>query len=168
MRLIPRALKLVVATAVAFLLIAAPASASPPLQGSGESMITGLVVGSDRSPGASSNSIQERTLTGIVTSGPLAGGSFEQTVIGMVRPNGQVTFQGHLIYTGPVQGCGEEIHTLHLAVQAGHGLGGEPPEFPATRANVRVISDSDSTITGHGTIVQVGFSLSYDIRYRCG
>jgi hypothetical protein len=144
---------------------ASPAwAAGPPRSGSGTGMLTAPPdVTVIRVAGG--NSIEERTLTGIVE-GSLTG-TFEQRVTGTVHPNGRVTFRGVLVFTGTVQGCGDELHTVTLGLS---GRGEVPePGFPVTEANVRAIGPPSSTlhVTGQGTVTQVGAALTYDLRYVC-
>jgi hypothetical protein len=154
--------RMAVAAWVAVALLALPAGAGPPLEGSGTGMITDLEIVSERQAGP--NSIQERLLEGVTFGdGPLDGGTFVQEVTGTVRPDGHVTFRGTLVYTGPIGDCGTGTVTLGLS---GRGTGGPAP---VTEANVRVIKQPGNTIdvNGQGTVTQDGPFLTYDIKYKC-
>lgn len=150
--------RLTLAVAIALGLLAAPAAAGPPEEGSGSGTILTLDITSSREAGG--NVIQERTLTGTV-SGTLDG-TFVEQVRGVIHANGLVTFQGTMHFTGTLEGCGEGSLTLGLS---GRGVAG----LPVTDAQVRVINQSANTIdaTGTGTVHQEGPSLTYDIRYVC-
>lgn len=155
------------AAMLALLLLAVPAGAADlPLEGSGTGMITGLEVTPIRDVGG--NSHQARTLEGVVE-GTLDG-TFVQQTVGTVHtnhPEDRVTFRGVLTFTGTVEGCGDEVHTLVLGVA---GSGTVPvPGFPVTEASVRVIGHPDNTLdaTGRGTVTQEGPNLSYELQYIC-
>ena len=149
--------------AIALLLFAAPAGAQgPPTQGGGSG--TGIDDHDDRTDfGQSGNWRETRTLTGFTVDGPLDG-TFEQTVTGVVRTDRNfVTFHGTLEFTGKIDGCGDEEHTVILGI---NGRGEASP--PVTEAKVRVIGASDGLhITGQGTVSQDVFALAYDVEYRC-
>lgn len=151
--------------ALAMLLLASPAAAQgPSMQGSGTGVVTDIAQGERTDLGRSGNWVQTRTLTGFIDDGPLDG-TFEQTVRGVVRDRtGFVTFSGTLTFTGTIEGCGDEEHTVTLGVS---GRGQANP--PVTEARVRVIGPpSDGLhITGHGTVNQEVLGLTYDIEYRC-
>ncbi|WP_435103794.1 hypothetical protein [Arhodomonas sp. AD133] len=158
------------AASASLLLLTASATASgPPLTGSGDGMFTGVEVTSERQAGV--NSIQTRTLHGVITSGPLDG-SFIQHVSGVVnQQTGRVTFDGVLIFTGTVEGCSEEgqVDTVTLGL-SGRGQAGTSP---VTEASFRVIDrrldEGANTlpVTGQGTVNQNGNILTYDLQYKC-
>ena len=163
---IPARVALVLLMAV--LLLPAPAEAAgPPLQGTGNGVLA-LPGPEDstriRDAGASGAWIEQRTLTGETLSGPL-NGVLVQNVTGLVRqPANFVTFRGTATFTGTIEGCGDEVHTLALRVT---GRGQASP--PITEAQISVVDQpSDGPrVTGRGTVSQVGPLFSYDIRYVC-
>ena len=151
---------------VAVGLLASPAGAAgPPLEGSGTGQFAPPEEGDRiRDAGASGAWIEERTLTGQVETGPLSG-VLEQHVIGTVRqPANFVTFRGVATFTGTIEGCGDEVHTITLGLT---GRGQANP--PITESQMRVIGQpsSDLHITGQGTVSQTGPLFEYDIRYVC-
>ncbi len=151
---------------VAVLMLAAPAGAAgPPLEGSGEGAFAPPEPGERiREAGASGAWIEERTLTGEVTSGPLEG-ELVQHVTGTVRqPANFVTFHGTAMFTGTIEGCGEEEHTLTLRLT---GRGQANP--PVTESQMHVVDQSSGgpRVTGQGTVSQIGADFTYDIRYVC-
>ena len=156
--------------AALMLLLAAPAGAQgPPQTGSGSAVVEEFIIPAPGEPGGrvdlgnSGNWRQTRTLTGFVIDGPLAGGTFEQTVTGVVRDRTNfVTFHGTMTVVGTVDGCGDDVHTITLGVS---GRGQADP--PVTEASVHVIDSSPGHVTGRGTVSQVGPFLSYDIQYIC-
>lgn len=159
--------RVMLVAAMVLLLSAVPASAAgPPLEGSGQGMITGLEVTHIRDVGG--NSHQARSITGVV-SGTLVG-TFTQETVGTVHtnhPDNLVTFRGVLLFTGTIDGCGDEVHTVALGLT---GKGTVPvPGMPVTESSVRVIDHHANTLhaTGRGTIVQEGPSLTYELQYRC-
>jgi hypothetical protein len=151
----------VVVVVASLMLLAAPVGAAgPPVTGSGSGAFTSLEITSERNAGG--NSIQDRTLTGVVFSGPLSG-SIVQNVTGTVHRNGQVTFRGTMVFTGTIDGCGSGTVTLGVS---GRGLAGANP---VTVSQVRVINQASNTVavTGQGTVYQDGPNLSYQITYTC-
>ena len=159
--------RVALAAMLALLLLAGPAGAAGlPLDGSGTGMITGLEVTPIREEGG--NSHQARTLEGVVE-GTLEG-TFVHETVGTVHtnhPDSRVTFRGVLTFTGTVEGCGDEVHTVVLGLA---GRGTVPvPGFPVTEASVRVIGHPDNTLdaSGQGTVTQVGADLTYELQYTC-
>lgn len=149
------------------LVLAAPAAATgPPLEGSGTGEITGLDIAPIRDVGG--NDHQHRTVVGTVE-GALEG-EFVQETAGTVHtnhPDNLVTFRGVLTFTGTIEGCGDEEHTLVLRMS---GKGTVPePGFPVTEARLRAIGHPDTTvdITGQGTVSQTGPLLEYELDYIC-
>jgi hypothetical protein len=136
----------------------ASTGAGPPQQGSGTGLITSLEILSRRNAGP--NEVQERRLSGTVE-GTL-NGTFVQHVRGVIHPNGQVTFQGTMEFTGTLAGCGSGTLLLGLTGKGETGL-------PVTEATVRPIKQAGNTLAtnGVGTVRQVGPLLSYDLRYLC-
>jgi hypothetical protein len=161
LRIIPRTVtKLMVAATVSLLVLAAPAGAAgPPQQGSGEGVITIADIEFVREAGG--NSVQNREIHGTVT-GTLEG-TFVQEVRGVVHPNGHVTFQGTMTFTGTVGECGEGTVTLGLS---GHGQAGA---FPITESRVQPIRQAanDVAVTGQGTVSQSGPFITYELQYAC-
>lgn len=144
-------------------LTAPAAEAARPLNGSGTGQITFLDEGEARSAGWSGNVLKSRTLSGLVD-GALVG-SVEQAVTGMVRPSSNtVTFHGIMRFTGTIDGCGTEVHTLTLRLS---GRGQANP--PVTSSRVTVVGQPGGTrdVTGHGTIEQIESKLTYDLQYVC-
>jgi hypothetical protein len=92
--------------------------------------------------------------------GPLTG-EFIQHVRGVIHPNGQVTFQGTMTFTGTAQGCGEDPITVTAHLN-GKGSAGE---HPVTDARFALVVQSPAN--GNGTVHQDGFALAYDVRYTC-
>lgn len=148
----------IAAGAVIPLVSAGPSWAATRLSGSGNGYVTGNVVTSTREAGP--NHIVQRDITGVL-SGPLDG-TFTEHVVGVVHPDGMVTFQGTLTLTGSVDGCGEGILVGRL-----QGRGQANP--PVTDARAAIIDQSASTVgaTGQGTVHQDGPELSYTFRYSC-
>jgi hypothetical protein len=153
-----------IALAVATLLLSltGPAAAQSPLQhgeGTGQLMITNLVELRDPGP----NSVQYRELTGEVD-GALTG-TIEQRVTGTVHGAGHVTFRGTMVFTGTIEGCGDEQHTITLGL-TGRGLAGA---MPVTESTVRAIGGPDQSVevVGVGTVLQEGFDVTYSLRYIC-
>lgn len=149
----------------AVLLLAAPAGAQgPPLQGggTGEIVIDPDKINEIRNAGG--NSIQERELDGVIE-GTLDG-TFEERATGTVHRTGRITFRAELVFTGEIEGCGDETHTLVLKLA---GQGQSTDVGPVTEASVRVVGDERNTIdaTGQGTVYQDGTDLTYDLQYRC-
>ncbi len=153
---------------VAVLLLPAPAGATgPPLEGSGSGVFE-LPGPEDteriRDAGAGGNWIEQRTLTGQVVSGPLDG-ELVQHVTGMVRqPANFVTFRGTATFTGTIEGCGDEVHTLTLRLT---GRGQANPPITDSQMHIVDQSSGDLHITGQGTVSQTGANFTYDIRYVC-
>ena len=161
---IPGRVALALLTAV--LLVPAPAGAAgPPLEGTGSGMFAPPEEGERiRDAGASGAWIEERTLTGVVLSGPLDG-VLVQNVTGLVRqPANFVTFRGTATFTGTIEGCGDEVHTLTLRLT---GRGQANP--PITEAQVSVVDQSSEgpRVTGRGTVSQNVASFDYYVRYVC-
>ncbi|HVM13414.1 MAG TPA: hypothetical protein VM287_03690 [Egibacteraceae bacterium] len=159
--------RVALAALLALLLLAAPAGAAGVLlDGSGTGTITGLAVTPIREVAGISQ--EARTLTGVIE-GTLEG-TYVQETVGVVnrnRPENTVTFRGVLTFTGTVEGCGDEVHTLVLGLV---GRGTVPvPGFPVTEAFLWVIRHPDNTLnaTGHGTASQVGADLTYELQYTC-
>ena len=149
----------------AVLLLAAPAGAQgPPLQGEGSGLIDLDKAAITEIRNAGGNSIQERELNGKL-SGTLDG-TFEETATGTVHRTGRITFRAELVFTGTVEDCGSEQHTLVLKLA---GQGRSTDEGPVTEARVRVVGDERNTLdaTGQGTVYQDGTDLTYDLQYRC-
>jgi hypothetical protein len=143
--------------------LAIPASAQSPLQqATGTGVLTRLEATPPQQVGR--NQIEVRTIEGVVF-GDLEG-DWTQEVRGVTHPNGQVTFQGTWEFTGKVADCGEGTISGRLN---GRGAVGDPPDFPATTAQVRVTNQPSNTVgaVGQGVITQKGFLISYDIQYRC-
>ena len=159
--------------AALMLLLAAPAGAQgPPQTGSGEAIVTFIdppppEPGDRVDLGNSGNWRQTRTLTGDIIDGPLGGGSFEQTVTGVVRTDANfVTYHGTMTVESPAEDPFKDlcdgVDTITLGVT---GRGQAAP--PVTEASVHVIDSSPGDVTGRGTVTQVGESLTYDIQYIC-
>ena len=156
--------------AALMLLLAAPAGAQgPPQSGSGNAVVQEFIIPEPGEPGGrvdlgnSGNWRQTRTLTGLVTTGPLAGGTFEQTVTGVVRTDANfVTFHGTMTVEGPFADFCDGVHTITLGVT---GRGQADP--PMTEASVHVIDSSPGHVSGRGTVSQEGPLLTYDIQYIC-
>jgi len=149
----------------ALLLLAAPAAAQGPLlQGGGTGQIVIDPGGIEEIRNAGGNSIQERELSGVIE-GTLAG-TFEERARGTVHRTGRITFRAELVFTGTVEDCGSEQHTLVLKLA---GQGRSTDEGPVTEARVRVVGDERNTLdaTGQGTVYQDGTDLTYDLQYRC-
>jgi hypothetical protein len=110
---------------------------------------------------AGQNRIEERRLEGVVQ-GALEG-TFVEYVRGVVHPDGQVTFQGNMEFTGTLAGCGTGFLVAGLS---GRGMAGPVPQ---TEATIRLTNQSSSTLhaAGSGSITQVGAFLSYEVRYVC-
>lgn len=148
-------------TAVVLLIVlAGPAGAAgPPLSGSGEGVITSVQTTSSREAGG--NRIEERRLEGVMT-GTLEG-TFVEEVRGVVHANGQVTFQGTLVFTGTVADCGDGTITGRLQGR------GEAGPSPVTDATIRVVDQASNTvaISGQGSVHQHGPFLAYEIQYHC-
>ena len=140
------------------LIVAAPASASEALTGTGAGTIEHVSITIVRT--ADGNVIQERNLNGTVT-GSLQG-TFVEHVRGVIHPTGLVTFEGQITFTGSVAGCGSGTLTLGIS---GQGVTGTP----VTQARIRVIDAGSNTIPAHGegTLDQVGPTLTYQMRYQC-
>lgn len=157
----------ILVAALGVLLLAAPAAAKgPPESGGGTGAITGLEIEPIRSVGG--NNQEDRTVSGTVE-GTLDG-TFVQETTGTVHtnaPNNRVTFRGVLTFTGTIDGCGDEVHTLVLGM-SGQGTVPEPG-FPVTEARLRAIGHPDTTVdvTGQGTVSQNGPFLDYEIDYIC-
>jgi hypothetical protein len=153
----------VAACAVAAVLVlagAAPAEASgPPQSGGGIGHVTGSVDTSVRTAGQ--NRIVERRATGVV-SGSLDG-TFVEEQRGVVHADGTVTYQGTLVFTGVVAGCGQGTVSTHL-----QGRGQALP--PITDGTITVVDGGSNTVPvhGHGTISQRGLDVVYAIQYTCG
>jgi hypothetical protein len=148
------------ATLALLLASALPAAGSSPLQqGSGEGQIVIAQIDEVAAPGG--NSIQERVINGTVE-GALEG-TFVQDVRGVVRRDGQVTFQGTMTFTGTIGDCGEGTITLGLT---GKGAGGP---LPVTESRVRPIrqAGNDIAVVGQGTVSQDGLDVTYELTYRC-
>jgi hypothetical protein len=109
---------------------------------------------------AGGNVIQERVLTGTVT-GTLQG-TFEEHVRGVIHPNGLVTFEGTMTFTGSVAGCGTGTLTLGVTGQGVTGV-------PVTESTVRVINAAANTLAvrGVGTVSQTGPFMTYQVQYQC-
>jgi hypothetical protein len=156
--------------AALMLLLAAPAGAQgPPQAGSGNAVVDDFIIPAPGEPGGrvdlgnSGNWRQTRTLEGTVTTGPLAGSTFEQTVTGVVRTDANfVTFHGTMTVEGPFADFCDGVDTITLGVT---GRGQANP--PVTEASVHVIDSSPGGVTGRGTVSQEGPFLSYDIQYIC-
>jgi hypothetical protein len=151
----------VVAAMGALLLLGA---AGPPLQGGGTGFIN---IDPDKITevrNAGGNSFQERELSGTIA-GTL-NGTFEEHATGTVHRNGRITFRAELVFTGTIEGCGEEQHTLVLNL-AGQGVSTDVG--PITEAQVRVVGDERNTVraTGQGTVSQQGPFLTYELQYKC-
>ena len=149
--------------AVCVLLLVWPMSvtgAGPQLKGSGTGTITNIEITPLRDAGG--NQRQARSITGVVD-GALSG-TFVEEVTGTIHRNGRVTFGGTLIFTGFVEGCGQDQHTLTLGL-SGQGQAG----LPVTEAMVRVIKHPSNTLqaTGHGIIEQEGMNVTYELEYMC-
>lgn len=152
-----RLLSAVVLAGLAVLLVAAPAS-SRPLSASGTGTITSLEVDVVRDAGG--NVTQVRTLEGTVA-GAITG-TFTETVTGVVHASGMVTFHGTMTFDGTVEGCGDGTFTVGVTGRAQAGL-------PTADATFRAIGHRTNTltITGTGTLQQVGPHITYDVRYSC-
>lgn len=140
---------------------AAPASAQGAvLRGEGTGMITSLEETSSRTAGG--NRIAERTIEGVMLSGPLQG-TFTEEVRGVIHRDGRVTFQGTMNFQGTLEGCGDGTLTGRLT---GRGQAGAAP---LTEATISVIQQAAATIaaSGHGTVHQDGPVLTYEIDYVC-
>lgn len=161
LRIVPRTVTKVMIGVVAALLAVAPpaAAAGPPQSGSGSGTITIADIEVVREAGG--NSIQDRVIHGDVE-GTLEG-TFVQEVRGVVHPNGDVTFQGTMTFTGTIGPCGEGTITLGLT---GKGQAGEAP---VTESRVRPINQAanDVAVTGQGTVSQIGPFITYDLQYAC-
>lgn len=148
----------VIFTVATLLLASAVASwARPPLSGSGAGAITSLVETSSRDAGG--NRIAERRLEGFLT-GTLEG-TFVEEVRGVVR-DGQVHFQGTLVFTGTVEGCGSGTVVSRLQ---GSGRAGPSPLTDATFRSVD--QSSNPPAAGWGSVHQDGPFLEYEINYMC-
>jgi hypothetical protein len=150
----------VIAATAALLLMAATPSwaAGPPQEGSGTGQVLSFVNTSDRTAG--NNRIVERQADGVVD-GPLDG-TFTEQQRGVVHADGTVTFEGTLVFTGVVAGCGTGTITTRL-----QGQGQANP--PLTSGTITVIDAGTNTVPahGHGTIQQIGALVRYDVRYTC-
>lgn len=154
-----RSIAVAIAAGAALLLLwAAPSGAATPLSGSGDGYVTGNTVTSSRQAGP--NHVVNRDITGTL-SGALEG-TFTEHIAGVVHPDGTVTFHGTLTLTGTVERCGSGTLVGRL-----QGRGQASP--PVTDARATIIDQSANTIsvTGHGTVRQVGVALSYTLRYSC-
>jgi hypothetical protein len=143
---------------IAALILTLPASASPPMVGTGTGTIGVRSITTILTPNG--HSIEERELEGTV-SGSLEG-TYVQRVRGVVHSTGLVTFQGTMTFTGTVAGCGSGTLTLGVT---GQGVSG----VPVTEARVRAINAAANTIAAHGsgTVSQVGPNLTYEVQYQC-
>jgi hypothetical protein len=148
----------VAAGAMIPLATAGPSWSAPPISGSGAGQVTGDEVTSTRFSGQ--NRIVERDITGFLT-GALEG-SFTEHVVGVVHPDGTVTFGGTLSLTGTVEGCGTGTVTGRL-----QGRGQASPPVTDAVAAVTGLSGSTVGLSGHGTVHQEGASLSYSFQYSC-
>ena len=133
------------------------------LTGEGEGFITSLEETSSRDAGR--NRIAERTLEGVLTSGPLQGELVEH-VRGVVHPTGRVTFHGTLEFTGTAEGCNNGERGTVVARIAGRGQAGAAP---VTDARFALVDRAANTLsaTGNGTVHQDGAQLSYTVKYVC-
>jgi hypothetical protein len=154
--------RVAVLAVMALALAATPAGAASPVRtGSGEGLITALVIDSEREAGRVR--FEDRTISGVV-SGTLEG-TFVQRVSGVVTPNGRVSFTGSFTFTGTIEGCGPEEQTVRLGVA---GRGEIPtPGFPLTSANVWLQESDGALKTGWGKVEQAGPNLTYDVGYVC-
>jgi hypothetical protein len=152
-----RLLTTIVGVVAAFIL-ALPASASPPVVGTGTGTISIRSITPILTPDG--HSIEQRELEGTVL-GSLEG-TYVQHVRGVVHSTGLVTFQGTMTFTGTVEGCGSGTLTLGIT---GQGVAG----VPVTEARVRAINAASNTIAayGAGTVSQVGPNLTYEVKYQC-
>jgi hypothetical protein len=133
-------------------------AAGPPQKGTGTGTITSFEITSSRDAGP--NRIQERRLEGTLDG--TFQGTFVELVSGVIHPNGLVTFQGTLEFTGTIDGCGAGALTGALSGQGQSGL-------PVTEAALRVIDQPSNTlhVTGKGTVRQVGRDMTYEVQYVC-
>lgn len=147
-----------IASIIAALIFALPASASSLMTGTGSGTVTSVSITPVLT--ADGNVIQERDLTGTVT-GDL-NGTFVEQVRGVIHPTGLVTFDGTMTFTGTVTGCGAGTFTLGVS---GQGVTGAP----VTESSVRVIDAASNTLAVHGvgTVSQAGPSLTYQVQYQC-
>jgi hypothetical protein len=158
------------ATAAMVVALAVPAAAQgPPQSGSGEGTITALEITSSRFAGP--NEIQERKLEAKLVDGPLQGTFVEETR-GVIRPNGKVTFQGVMEFTGELYGCGDEpLEGTLTARFAGTAVAGDPESgTPVTaEAKFRVVNQASNTIpvSAQGTFTQTGPVFSYTVQFVC-
>jgi hypothetical protein len=157
-RLPGTSIRVAVTAILAVLVLAAPASAGPPLTGSGTGTIDSLEITPVRDAGG--NVIQERTITGTI-SGTLEG-TYVEEVRGVIHRAGHVTFQGTMQFTGTVEGCGTGTFTARLS---GRGQAG----IPITDASVTVVNQAANTldITGVATLHQIGPAFTYEVQYVC-
>lgn len=137
--------------------VAAPV-ASKPLYASGTGTITSLDVDITRDAGG--NVTQVRTVEGTVDGAIV--GTFAETVTGVVHKSGLVTFHGTMTFDGTVDGCGDGTFTVGVSGRAQAGV-------PTADATFRAIGHQTNTlsITGTGTLQQVGPHITYDVRYSC-
>jgi hypothetical protein len=151
----------VVAAIATLLLLGA---AGPPLQGEGTGVIFIDPDKIEEVRNAGGNSIQERELDGTIE-GTLDG-SFTERATGTVHRTGLITFRAELVFTGTIDGCGDDVHTLVLKLA---GQGHATPQGPITEASVRVVGDERNTVeaTGQGTVYQEGTDLTYELQYKC-
>ena len=157
-----------VAAIAALLLLGA---AGPPLSGGGTGEIVIDPEGFTNIRAAGGNLIQERELSGTIE-GTLDG-TFEEEATGTIHRTGLITFRAELVFTGTIEGCGPDEHTLVLTLS---GQGHATPQGPITEASVRLVGDERNTVqaTGQGTVWQApsetepGVSeLTYELQYRC-
>jgi hypothetical protein len=107
----------ILAAAVA-LLLAAPAAASPPTEGSGVGTILVRSISSSRD--ADGNVIQEREAAGTISGA--FDGVYDQTVRGVIHKDGIVTFHGIMHFTGVAGDCGTGTVTLEFEGKAVAGV----------------------------------------------
>lgn len=150
----------IVGVFVVSLVLAFPASASPPTVGTGTGLITSVSIVPIRTAGG--NVTQERDLGGEIH-GTLDG-TFAEHVVGVIHGTSLLTFQGTMTFTGTVGECGSGTVTLGVT---GHRDAGAP--VSESSATVRVIDAASNTIAVHGvgTVDQSGPVLTYQVQYSC-
>lgn len=142
--------------AALMLVMVPPAFAQGPLlTGEGEGVITSVDETLIREAGG--NRIAERVLEGTLT-GTLEG-TFREEVRGVVHRNGRVTFHGTLTFEGTAEGCGAVTVTARLS---GRGQAGDAP---VTEGTFALVGQQDAT--GHGTVMQAGPLMTYEVQYIC-